>query len=251
MAEAQALLDQFNQMMQNMRVTQGQGGEGRGTSRPMNRLADTLRDQQELSDDAFREMQRQFGTPPGAGEDGGAGAQDGQALADRQRALREELGRQRGLMPGDGARSGAQARRSLDDAGRAMEGAERALRDGDLGAAMDRQAQAIQSMREGLRALAEAERAQGGTPSGQPGPDGPPGQADGAGRAMPSAPGRDPLGRATGGQGGSIVTGEGLAEGADPARRARDLLDEIRRRSGEMARPQGERDYLGRLLDRF
>ena len=33
--------------------------------------------------------------------------------------------------------------------------------------------------------------------------------------------------------------------------RARDLLDEIRRRSGQPDRPQDERDYLGRLLDRF
>ena len=30
-----------------------------------------------------------------------------------------------------------------------------------------------------------------------------------------------------------------------------DLLDEIRRRSGEPERPRAERDYLGRLLDRF
>ena len=42
-----------------------------------------------------------------------------------------------------------------------------------------------------------------------------------------------------------------LAEGRDPAQRARDLLDEIRRRSGQQDRPEDERDYLGRLLDRF
>ncbi|MDO5706877.1 MAG: DUF4175 family protein [Paracoccus sp. (in: a-proteobacteria)] len=42
-----------------------------------------------------------------------------------------------------------------------------------------------------------------------------------------------------------------MAQGIDPARRARDLLDEIRRRSGQLTRPEGERDYLGRLLERF
>ncbi len=52
--------------------------------------------------------------------------------------------------------------------------------------------------------------------------------------------------------GGNVITnGDPLAEGLDPARRARDLLDEIRRRSGQPDRPQDERDYLGRLLDRF
>ena len=38
---------------------------------------------------------------------------------------------------------------------------------------------------------------------------------------------------------------------ADSAARARELLDEIRRRAGEQARPQLELDYLRRLLDRF
>jgi hypothetical protein len=37
----------------------------------------------------------------------------------------------------------------------------------------------------------------------------------------------------------------------DPAARAREILDEIRRRSGELGRPEIELDYLRRLLDRF
>ena len=50
----------------------------------------------------------------------------------------------------------------------------------------------------------------------------------------------------------------GMASGDTPAferttkvGRARELLDEIRRRSGETERPEVERDYLNRLLDRF
>ena len=39
--------------------------------------------------------------------------------------------------------------------------------------------------------------------------------------------------------------------GPDGAGRARELLDEIRRRSGEKERPEAERDYLNRLLERF
>ena len=48
-----------------------------------------------------------------------------------------------------------------------------------------------------------------------------------------------------------VTTGEPLAEGEARQNRARELQDEIRRRSGEQDRPRDERDYLGRLLDRF
>ena len=61
---------------------------------------------------------------------------------------------------------------------------------------------------------------------------------------------RDPLGRDQSADG--TTTGEGpLALGQDGAGRARELLDEIRRRSGETERPEAERDYLNRLLERF
>jgi hypothetical protein len=42
-----------------------------------------------------------------------------------------------------------------------------------------------------------------------------------------------------------------MLQGEDIYRRAQDILDEIRRRSGEQARPESERDYLRRLLDQF
>ncbi|MFH5772657.1 DUF4175 domain-containing protein [Paracoccus sp. NGMCC 1.201697] len=274
MAEAQQLLDQFNRMMQNMQVTQAPG-QGGGRQRPMDRLAQTLRDQQDLADEAMRDMQDQYGQwqqdsqqqggqqQEGQQQDGqGQDGQGQQSLAERQRALREELGRQRGLLPGRGTPQGEQARRSLDDAGRAMEEAEQALRDRDPAMAMDRQAQAIQNMREGMRALGDM-MAQNQPPGqeGQPqpgqqqgGPEGPEGERNGQrglAEAYRQQPSLDPLGRSTAGNGSSITTGEPLAEGPDPARRARDLQDEIRRRSGERERPRDERDYLGRLLDNF
>ncbi len=258
MAEAQELLDQFNRMMQNMRVTQSPGGEG-GAQRPGDRLAETLRDQQKLADESMRQMQDQYGQWQ-QGQDG-QGSQQNQDLADRQRDLREELGRQRGLMPGRGTPQGDQARRSLDDAGRAMDQAEQALRDGDPAGAMERQAQAIQDMRDGMRALgdmmAQNQPGQDGAPQqgGQEGgPEGPSGERNGQrGLAQPydNQPRTDPLGRSTAGNGNQITTGEPLAEGPDPARRARDLQDEIRRRSGERDRPGDERDYLDRLLENF
>jgi hypothetical protein len=61
---------------------------------------------------------------------------------------------------------------------------------------------------------------------------------------------RDPLGRNSGSN-GSLGTQENLLQGEDVYRRARELLDEIRRRSSDTERPDVERDYLQRLLDRF
>ncbi|WP_370576367.1 DUF4175 domain-containing protein [Paracoccus sp. MC1854] len=276
MAEAQELLEQFNRMMENMQVREGQGGgEGSPGGRSMEQLGDTLREQQRLADEAMREAQRDpfgqnpFGQQPGEGEQQGQGqqgqqgagqggeGQDGQgSLADRQRGLREELGRQQGLLPGQGTPEGDAARQRLDEAGRAMENAERALRGGDPAGAMEGQADAIEAMREGMRALSDLARSQQGEQGqAQDGEGNQPGQqgqsrADG-GEGFSDRATLDPLGRQTRGQGSNVTTGEPLAEGERQANRARELQDEIRRRSGDADRPRVERDYLGRLLDRF
>jgi hypothetical protein len=50
---------------------------------------------------------------------------------------------------------------------------------------------------------------------------------------------------------GQYGTEENLLQGEDTYRRAEELLEELRRRSAEQERPQVERDYLDRLLDRF
>ncbi|WCR15152.1 DUF4175 family protein [Paracoccus seriniphilus] len=257
MAEAQQLLEQFNRLMENLQITQGGSGEGQEGgegNQSMNQLADTLREQQRLSDEAFRDMQRQFGQ--GQFQERSENADE---LAGRQRELREELGRQRGLLPGQGSQQGDSAGQRLDEAGRAMEEAEQALREGDTSAALQRQADAIQAMREGMRSLADMLGSGGGTEGDDQRNADESQQGQGAEVQQPGQEGAtrqsrallDPLGRQTGGNGSQITTGDPLAEGQDPARRARDLLEEIRRRSGERDRPRQERDYLGRLLDRF
>ena len=121
--------------------------------------------------------------------------------------------------------------------GEAREG----LREGDTAGALDRQADAIDSLREGMRQMGEDLRRAEGTGEGEQG------QVDGATTAEN---GRDPLGRPSGERGG-IGTNESMVPEADSAARARALLDEIRRRAGEQMRPQLELDYLQRLLDLF
>jgi hypothetical protein len=253
-------------LLENLRVTEGQGGEGQQGQggQAMRNLQDTLRDQQGLSDDSFGALQEQFdpngqnqrnqrpgqprdGRPGRDGEarpgDGQGGEETAESLADRQRALREELQRQaQGSLPGEGRPEGEATRDALEGAGRAMTEAERRLREGDLPGAIDRQAEAIEALRDGLRSMGEAMAAE--NPNRQPGT-----QGEAVGDASRQLP-RDPLGRSTG-QNGRVGTEENMLQGDDIYRRARDLLDEIRRRSGEQDRPLVERDYLRRLLDQF
>ena len=301
-AEAQQLLEQLRQMMENLQITQGQQGQGQQSpgQQAMEGLAETLRDQQGLSDEAFRNLQEQFnpgqqsqqgqqrgqrgqqgqpgqqfgqgqpgqqGQPSQPGQPGQPGQQFGQGqpgqgqqpglpnqqgqpgengmpsaedLARRQGELRRELDRQAQGLPGPGTPEGEAARESLGQAGEAMDRAEDALRQDDLAGAIDEQAQAMEALREGMRNLGEA-LAQQQQGQGQQGEQ--VGQSDPNGR-------RDPLGR-DGGNNGPLGTQENLLQGDDVYRRARDLLDEIRRRAAEQERPEVELDYLRRLLDRF
>ena len=154
--------------------------------------------------------------------------------------MRDELNRQRGNLPGQGTEEGDRAAEALGRAEGAMEGAEDALREGDLAEAIGRQSEAMEALREGIRSLGEALAQQQQEGQGQQG------FAEGA---DPSER-RDPLGR-NAGTDGQVGTDEGLLQGEDVYRRARDLLDEIRRRSGDSERTEAERQYLERLLERF
>jgi uncharacterized protein (TIGR02302 family) len=273
MAEAMQALQEFQEMMENMRVTQG--GEGSGAQSPGDRamrdLADTLRNQQGLSDEAFRQLQERFNPDVNRGQsgentgrnggegrgqahdgtgDGGEGreqgqgqtpgdATDGRSLADRQQALRDQLDSLRRNMPGQNSEEGRAAGEALDRAGEAMDEAEQALRSDDLAEAIDRQAEAMDQMRDGMRDLGEAMARNQQQGQGQQGQD-----MGGA------AQGTDPLGRPDN-RGQQSGPGEDVLQGEDVYRQARDLLDEIRRRAGEAERSEEERNYLRRLLDRF
>lgn len=309
MAEAQKALEEYQRMIENMRITQGRGGQGQNSPgrRAMEGLADTLRKQQGLSDQAFRNLQEQFnpnarrgesqgnqgrnggqgqgqrhegqpgqrpgqggqpqmgqngqqqgqqqGQQPGQGrgqqgqqpgqsgqqgQQGGGQGMDGRALSQRQRDLRRLLDQQRRGLPGAGTKGGDAARKSLDRAGRAMDGAEKSLKRNDLAGAIDKQAQAMEALRDSMRqlgeALADAQRQNN------------PQQGQGRASAQGGQRRLDPLGRSLG---GPSAVREDMLQGEDVYRRARDLLEEIRRRSGEAGRPKLELDYLKRLLNRF
>jgi hypothetical protein len=244
----------LQQMLENMQMMTGQGqgqpGENGQGQQSMQGLADALREQQGLADDSFQQLQREFrqgrdGQQPGQGgedrqfgegEPGGQG--DPRTLAERQEALRELMDQ---LQEGLPDAAGEAAREALREAERNMGDARDGLEEGDTSGALDRQADAIDSLREGMREMGEdlrrAENAQAGD------------QGQVAGESS-SEDGRDPLGRPYGSR-GSIGSNQRLLPEGDLAARARALLDEIRRRSGEQNRPQIELDYLRRLLDLF
>jgi uncharacterized protein (TIGR02302 family) len=232
-AEAAEAMRQLQELLNNMKVQQGDGqGKGQGPAgKAMKDLGNTLRDQQGLSDDSFRDLQ-----------DGQENPQPGEkSLAERQQELRKRLDAMKNGsdLPGKGNDKGQQGREKLGDAGRSMEEAERALRDGDLPGALDKQAEAMDKMRQGMRdfgdALAEEQRKEGGSPDGQK-------------TAEADTGTRDPLGRENSAR---IGSDKNLLQGEDVYRRAQELLDEIRKRSGEQSRPETERNYLKRLLDLF
>ncbi len=281
MEEAMEALRQLQEMMENMQVTEGQQGQSSG-EQAMEGLGETLRDQQELSDDAFRDLQEQFnqgqqgqqgqqqqqqpgqqgqqqqgqqGQQFGQGQEQGQGQQEGEQggnqagregqsleenLAQRQRSLRNELSQQRQNLPGQGTEAGDDAAEALGRAEGAMDDAEQALREGDLAEAIDNQSEAMEALRDAMRDLGEAMAQQQQQGEGQ----------QGSAEAGDPSQRQDPLGR-NAGTDGQLGTDEELLQGEDVYRRARELLDEIRRRSGEGERPQAELDYLERLLERF
>jgi uncharacterized protein (TIGR02302 family) len=243
-AEAEAMLEMLQQMLENMQMMMSEGGQSQGQGQgqqSMQGMADALREQQGLADDSFQQLQREFRRNRSGQEDGqpgqGEDQPDGTELAERQEALRELMEELQQRLPGN---AGEDARDAMREAERNMEEARDGLREGDTAEALDRQSDAIDNLREGMRELGEDMRQ---AENGQ----GEPGAFDGQAEADA---GTDPLGRPLGSR-GSLGTNERLLGDADAMARARAILDEIRRRTGDQLRPELELDYLRRLLDWF
>jgi uncharacterized protein (TIGR02302 family) len=281
---AQQMLEQLREMLDNLQMAQpGQQGQGQGQGdQAMQELQDMIGRQQGLADRSFdalrrgQEGQGQQGQPgegqqgqqgegqgqQGQGQQGQGQGQGGQGQGGQGRQFGQGQGQGQGQgdQPGGGldgiARDqealrqllddlrqglpdGGGGREALDRAEEAMRGAREALEGGDADGALQDQVDALDALREGAQQLAQEQMNQ-------------PGQAQQAGREGQSGDVRDedPLGRpsATDGplDGNSVDVPD-----ASAMKRARELMDEIRRRAGEAERPTEELDYLRRLLERF
>lgn len=249
---AQNLLSELRDLLNNLQTAQpgGQMDEGaEAAARALDELGRMIREQSELRDRTFRERQpgqgqrqqgrNQRGQP---GEQGQPGMEPGEnplgQLGQEQGALRQRLEQLLKELEGKGIESDP----ALGDAGEEMGTAEGELGEGDANRAFNAQGRALEALRKGAQGMAERMQGQGQGqaqegPGQQPGPRGQTaGQED-----------TDPLGRPTRARRydpGSNVRVPGEIE----AQRARRILEELRRRIGEPDRPQGEIDYLERLL---
>jgi hypothetical protein len=145
-------------------------------------------------------------------KDGGS-----QGLAKQQSELQKQL---QDAAKGMDPKLGSQ----MNQAGQAMQQAQGALQRQDLDNASNEEKNALDALKQGAQAMAEQAQ-----------------QQDQSGRSD-----ADPLGRSKG-MAGTGVKIPGITDLA----RAREILQELRKRAGQRARPQEELDYYDRLLKEF
>jgi ElaB/YqjD/DUF883 family membrane-anchored ribosome-binding protein len=164
--------------------------------------------------------------------------------AQQQEALRQMLNQLMQQLQ----QQGGQAPQGMSRAERAMRGAAEALQRGQPGQAVGPQSDALDALQEAARAMAN--QMLGGNYGD--GPGGEPFDDPGLHQAQ-----RDPFGRlldteqGNGGydDGGRLRMGKSSNDYA--LDKAKQILDELRRRAGERSRPALERDYIDRLLKEF
>jgi uncharacterized protein (TIGR02302 family) len=263
---AKQLLDQMQQMLENLQMAQpGQSGDS-DMEQALNELGDMIRKQQQLRDKTYKQGQdsRRDRMRGKQGNDQSMGdlQQDQQGLRDRLKKLQDELAKrgmgqgQRGDK-GDRGQQGEQGQQGqqgqgdqggdqgdgddgLGEADNAMNDAGGQLGEGNADAAVDSQGKALDALRKGAQSLAEAMQQGDGDGQG----DGP---GDRAGRQQAGPNGTDPLGRPL----RSREMGDELSKmvpGEIDVQRVRRILEELRRRLADPARPQIELDYIERLL---
>jgi hypothetical protein len=158
-----------------------------------------------------------------------------QALRDRLNQLLDEL---KSLGQNQGGQQDQDNLDQLGRAGEAMGQAENNLAQGNPDNAVDAQGRALDALRKGAQSLAQA--MQQGQGQGQQGRVGRLGQS----RADQDT---DPLGRPMRSRDYGDDAGVKVPDQID-VQRARRIIEELRKRFGDMGRPQDELDYIERLL---
>ncbi|MGN6748454.1 MAG: TIGR02302 family protein [Xanthobacteraceae bacterium] len=259
---ARQLLQQLQEMMENLQAGMPEMNEGdEDMMSALDELGDMIHQQQQLRDRTFQQGQQQRQDRQRSGREGKPGQQlqpNGNSLGDlrqNQQALRDRLNKlledlkNRGLGQNDQSQQGqgapGQGQEQLDllgRAGEAMGDAAGNLGQGDADSAVDSQGRALDALRKGAQSLAQSMQQQMGR---GPGP-GRPGRF-GQSRAQQDT---DPLGRPLRGREyGDDSTVK--VPGDIDVQRARRIIEELRKRFGDFARPQEELDYIERLLKNY
>jgi uncharacterized protein (TIGR02302 family) len=245
---ARQLLQQLQQMMENLQMaTPDMNGDDLGDMMSeLDELGDMIHDQQQLRDRTYRQGQDQRRQNGQRGQQRqGQQGQQGQSmdeLRQGQRALRDRLNKLLEDLKNHGLSQQGQSQNGMDQLGRAGEAmgeAEGQLGDGNADSAVDSQGRALDALRKGAQGLAQSMQQQMGQGPG-PGQNG----RMGLPRAQRDT---DPLGRPLRGRDyGDDATVK--VPGEIDVQRARRIIEELRRRFGDVLRPQEELDYIERLL---
>jgi uncharacterized protein (TIGR02302 family) len=263
--QARDMLSELSRMLENLQAGRQQQQQHGGGPRSREALQEMIQRQRELADQTFDELRKQrregergargepngrSGKPrPGDGGEPGQGngsvpGEPGQSgsLATEQEALRRALEELAGQLPGGGPGGDNEAiRQALEDAAREMGEARDDLRDQAPGEAVEDQMEALDRLTEGAQELAEALRN---------------GQGDTANRGRGRRDGNaedlqhDPFDRPAGAF-GAIDGRDTHVPDRSVLDRARQVLEELRRRAAQPNRPRIELDYLDRLMDQF
>jgi uncharacterized protein (TIGR02302 family) len=243
-ADAQRMLDSLQRMMENLQNAKRRNQQNemaREMNRQLSELDKLTREQQQLRDQTFRD--RQQGGDQQEQERQGKG--DQQELQRRQEALRERLEELQRRMK----QFGQKGEEGFDEAEQAMREAEKGLGDGSQQGrdqAVDAQGRALEGLRKGAQSMAQ--QMQRGQGQGQAGPG--PGDPDGPMREGRNSPNPDPLGRESRDRSYNPQSRYD-PQGVPAAERAQRVLEELRKRLSDPARPREELDYLERLLRRY
>ena len=264
--QARDMLSELSRMLEQLQAGRQQQQQHGGGQRSLEALQEMIQRQRDLADRTFDELrkqrrngergargepngrggERQPGSDPNGGEPGN-GSNPGEpgnpgGLAGEQEGLRralEELARQ---LPGGGPGGANEAiRQALEDAAREMGEARDDLRNQAPGEAVEDQMEALDRLNQGAQELAEALRnGQGDTANrGR-------GRRDGEARDLE----HDPFDRPAGAF-GAIDGRDTHVPDRSVLDRARQVLEELRRRAAQPSRPRIELDYLDRLMDQF
>jgi uncharacterized protein (TIGR02302 family) len=256
---ARQLLQELQQMMENLQMATPDmnGGDSDDMMSALDELGDMIRQQQQLRDRTFKQGQDQRRQDAQRGQQGQPGGQQQpgnsmgelqqsqQALRDQLNKLLEELKNhglgqnQQGEQGQQGQQGQGQEMDQLGHAGEAMGDAEGQLGQGNADSAVDAQGRALDALRKGAQSLAQSMQQQMGQGQG-------PGRVGRLGQPRADQD-TDPLGRPLRGRDyGDDVTVK--VPGEIDVQRARRIIEELRRRFGDVLRPQDELDYIERLL---
>ncbi len=281
--EAEKMLSELRELMDRLQAetkeSRAENQRSKEMMKKLGQLDDLAGKQQQLMDDTFGEQNKQQGMPEGGEQDQSGGeespdgkpgkqgkqgkgqqksqqggqpeqegggqtgegkqGEDGKGPGERQKGKGDLAQRQADLrnklekLKKDLEEMGAGDPEKLGKAEESMGRAEDAIKEKDFDEAAQEQAEALDQMRQAGKQMAEQmqKNAQ---------------QKMGRGGTEP----RDPLGRPQKSEGPDLGTSVKVPDAID-AQRARQILEELRKRSGESLRPPSELDYIERLLKRF